>query len=60
MGNSFREFLVLLKKFDELERLKIERNVLDLDVKYFVMVVIKVLKRLGGFYVDFVWEIERF
>lgn len=24
------------------------------------MVVIKVLKRLGGFYVDFVWEIERF
>ncbi|MDE5068230.1 MAG: formylglycine-generating enzyme family protein, partial [Trichodesmium sp. St4_bin8_1] len=59
LGNSPREFLALLKKPDELERLKTERNVLDLDVKYFATVATKVLKRLGGPYADFAREIER-
>ncbi|MCL2926829.1 MAG: formylglycine-generating enzyme family protein [Trichodesmium sp. MAG_R01] len=58
LGNSPREFLALLKKPDELERLKTEKNVLDLDVKYFATVATKVLKRLGGPYADFAREIE--
>ncbi|MCL2924772.1 MAG: formylglycine-generating enzyme family protein, partial [Trichodesmium sp. MAG_R04] len=59
LGSSPQEFLALLKKPDELERLKTERNVLDLDVKYFATVATKVLKRLGGPYADFAQEIER-
>jgi formylglycine-generating enzyme required for sulfatase activity len=59
LGNSPREFLALLKKPDELERLKTQRNVLDLDIEYFATVATKVLKRLGGPYADFAREIER-
>ena len=59
LGKSLQEFLALLKKPDELERLKTENNVADLDIKYFATVTTKVLKRLGGAYARFAEEIEK-
>ncbi|NEP86970.1 MAG: response regulator [Okeania sp. SIO2C2] len=59
LGKSLQEFLALLKKPDELEKLKTEKNVADLDIKYFATVTTKVLKRLGGAYARFAEEIEK-
>ncbi len=48
-----------MKKPDELEKLKTEKNVTDFDVKHFATITTKVLKRLGGDYARFAEEIEQ-
>ncbi len=59
LGKNLKEFYALLKKPDELEKLKTEKNVTDFDVKHFATITTKVLKRLGGDYARFAEEIEQ-
>jgi len=59
LGKTLKEFYALLKKPDELEKLKTEQNVENFDIKHFATITTKVLRRLGGAYALFAEEIEQ-
>ena len=58
LGKNRQEFQALLKNPQELEKLKNEKNLQNLNFNYFATITAKVLKRLGGDHALFANEIE--
>ena len=58
LGKNLKEFQALLKKPQELDKLKNEKNLQNLNFNYFATITAKVLKRLGGDHALFANEIE--
>ena len=58
LGKNLKEFQALLKKPQELDKLKNEKNLQNLNFEYFATITAKVLKRLGGDHALFANEIE--
>ena len=58
LGKNLKEFQALLKNPQELEKLKNEKNLQNLNFNYFATITAKVLKRLGGDHALFANEIE--
>ena len=58
LGKNLQEFQALLKNPQELEKLKNEKNLQNLNFNYFATITAKVLKRLGGDHALFANEIE--
>jgi formylglycine-generating enzyme required for sulfatase activity len=59
LGKNRKEFQALLKNPQELEKLKNEKNLQNLNFEYFATITVKVLKRLGGAYALLADEIEQ-
>jgi formylglycine-generating enzyme required for sulfatase activity len=59
LGKNREEFYALLKKPQELDKLKNEKNLQNLNFEYFATITAKVLKRLGGDYQTFDNEVEK-
>ena len=59
LGKNLKEFKALLKKPQELDKLKNEKNLQNLNFEYFATITAKVLKRLGGDYQTFANEVEK-
>ncbi|MEY3403579.1 MAG: hypothetical protein RLZZ86_3198, partial [Cyanobacteriota bacterium] len=59
LGKNLKEFQALLKKPQELDKLKNEKNLQNLNFEYFATITAKVLKRLGGDYQTFANEVEK-
>ncbi|MDB9536100.1 formylglycine-generating enzyme family protein, partial [Dolichospermum planctonicum CS-1226] len=59
LGKNLEEFQALLKKPQELDKLKNEKNLQNLNFEYFATITAKVLKRLGGDYQTFANEVEK-
>jgi formylglycine-generating enzyme required for sulfatase activity len=59
LGKNREEFYALLKKPQELDKLKNEKNLQNLNFEYFATITAKVLKKLGGDHALLAHEIEQ-
>ncbi|MFM7407520.1 MAG: SAV_2336 N-terminal domain-related protein [Cuspidothrix sp.] len=59
LGKNRQEFYALLTKPQDLEKLKNEKNIQNLNFEYFATITTKVLRRLGGDYRAFANEVEK-